>query len=146
MKEKILISRCLLGEPCRYDGKSKPVSHIEKLSEKYELIPVCPEVEGGLPTPRLPCEVKNGLVIRRDGKDLTSPYEKGAKISLDLCRKHDIKIALLKEKSPSCGKSFIYDGTFTGTLKEGQGVTAKLLSQNNIKIYSEEDFDQLIKK
>lgn len=146
MKEKILISHCLLGTPCRYDGKSKPVPGIKELAKHYILIPVCPEVEGGLSTPRLPCELQGEKVIRSDGKNMTAPYIDGAEIALGLCKKYGCKAAVLKEKSPSCGKSFVYDGTFSGTLKEGQGVTAKLLYENGIPLYNETDFFNLIKK
>ena len=140
MKEKILVSACLLGVPCRYDGKSKPVKEIQNLESTFTLIPFCPEVEGGLSTPRLPCELQNSKVIRKDGVDLTKEYTLGAEKALALCKKMGCKIAILKEKSPSCGSRLIYDGTFSGTPKKGQGITAKLLSENDIKVYSEEDY------
>lgn len=140
MKEKILVSACLLGAPCRYDGKSKPVDKVIELEKKYTLIPFCPEVEGGLSTPRLPCEIRDSKVIRSDGEDCTHPYTLGAEKALDLCKKYNIKKAILKEKSPSCGKSLIYDGSFCGKLKKGQGITAKFLSENNVTVFSESDF------
>ena len=141
MKEKILISACLLGTPCRYDGKSKICDKVEELSEKFELIPICPEVMGGLDTPRLPCEIKDGKAIRSDGKDMTRFYQKGANDALALAKKEKCSLAVLKEKSPSCGTHFIYDGTFSKTLIDGKGITAKLLSENGIKVFSEDDID-----
>lgn len=145
MKENILISSCLLGAPCRYDGKSKPVEDIQSLCNEYNLIPFCPEVEGGLTTPRLPCEIMDGKVIRSDGDDLTLPYQIGAEKALLLCKEKNCKIAILKEKSPSCGKEMIYDGSFSGRLKKGMGITAHLLKENGIKIYNEFDFHKLKK-
>lgn len=145
-KQHLLISLCLLGEPCRYDGKSLPMSGevIERLKEKYILVPVCPEQAGGLPTPRIPAERMGKNVVRRDGVDVTAEYRKGAEVALSLCRKHNISIALMKAKSPSCGAGLIYDGTFSGTLTAGDGVTAALLSENGIKVYTEKDINSLI--
>lgn len=145
-KQHLLISLCLLGEPCRYDGKSLPMSGevIERLKEKYILVPVCPEQEGGLPTPRIPAERKGEKVVRRDGVDVTAEYARGAETALSLCRTHNISIALMKAKSPSCGAELIYDGSFSGTLTAGDGVTAALLSENGIKIYTENDINSLI--
>lgn len=145
-KQHLLISLCLLGEPCRYDGKSVPMSGevIEKLKEKYILVPVCPEQEGGLPTPRIPAERKGEQVVRRDGGDVTTEYAKGAETALSLCRKHNISIALMKAKSPSCGAGLIYDGTFSGTLTAGDGVTVALLSENGIKVYTENEINALL--
>lgn len=145
-KQHLLISLCLLGEPCRYDGKSLPMSGdvIERLKEKYILVPVCPEQAGGLPTPRIPAERQGEKVVRRDGVDVTAEYRKGAEVALSLCRKHNISIALMKAKSPSCGAGLIYDGTFSGTLTAGDGVTTALLSENGIKVYTEKDINSLI--
>lgn len=145
-KPYLLISMCLLGEPCRYDGKSVPMSGdvIERLKEKYILVPVCPEQEGGLPTPRIPAERKGEKVVRRDGVDVTAEYRKGAEVALSLCRRFGITIALMKAKSPSCGAGLIYDGSFSGTLTAGDGVTAALLSENGIKVYTEKDINSLI--
>ncbi len=143
MKEKILVSACLLGQPCRYDGRSKPCEKVIQLKERFRLIPVCPEVLGGLSTPRLPCELQNGRVIRKDGADATSFYEKGAQIALSLAKENGCKIAILKEKSPSCSPHLRYDGTFSGTLVEGMGVTAKLLSQNGILVFGENETERI---
>ena len=144
MKEKILVSACLLGAPCRYDGASKPNQSIIDLKKKYIIIPVCPEEFGGLPTPRKPCEIFGESVICIDGRDLTCAYRSGAEIVLRLANTHMIKFAVLKEKSPSCGKTLRYDGTFTRTLTEGSGVTASLLMQNGFLVYSEEEIENAL--
>ena len=145
-KPYLLISMCLLGEPCRYDGKSVPLDGtiIEKLKEKYTLVTVCPEQEGGLPTPRIPAERQGKNVVRRDGVDVTAEYRKGAEVALSLCRRFGISIALMKAKSPSCGAGRIYDGTFSGTLTDGDGVTVSVLSGNGIKIFTENDINSLL--
>lgn len=143
MKDSILVSACLLGTPCRYDGRSKPCESVQALKERFEIIPVCPEVLGGLPTPRLPCELKNGKVIRKDGEDMTAFYEKGAQITLELAKKHHAHIAILKEKSPSCSPHKHYDGSFSGVLVEGPGMTARLLSENGILVLGENEIDKI---
>lgn len=142
--KKILVSACLLGTPCRYDGKSKPCTELDRLREKFRLIPVCPEVMGGLDTPRLPCEMQGSKVIRKDGADLTEPYQKGAQAALAVATAEGVNLALLKEKSPSCGSRFRYDGTFSGTLVEGQGLSAALLKENGIRVYSENEIEKLL--
>lgn len=141
--DKLLVSACLLGAPCRYDGKSKPLAGIERLREKYELVPVCPEREGGLPTPRTPSERRGEAVVMQDGTDVTAQYRRGAEAALKLCRREGCAAALLKERSPSCGSGVIYDGTFTHTLIPGDGVTAELLRQNGVRIYGESELDLL---
>lgn len=143
MKEKLLVSACLLGEPCRYDGKSKPCKNLASLSEKYDLIPVCPEVLGGLDTPRLPCEIVGNRVLRSDGEDCTEPYQKGAEKALLLALKFGCKKALLKEKSPSCGTHLRYDGTFSGNLIEKAGITSAMLMENGITVFSENEIKAL---
>ena len=141
--KKIIVSACLLGTPCRYDGKSKPSEAVIALGEKYELVPVCPECLGGLPTPRLPCEIQNGKVVRIDGVDCTREYTLGAEKSLEIARENGAEIAIFKAKSPSCGKYQIYDGTYSGTLISGQGVTSKLFMENQITVIDEEELDTL---
>ena len=143
--EKILISACLLGKPCRYDGKAKPYERIEALKKKYELIPVCPEMSGGLPTPRLPAEIKDGQVINSKGLDVTREYTRGALETLNLAKEHNITLAILKERSPSCGKGKIYDGSFSGTLTDGNGITAELLIKNGITVLGESEIENLIR-
>ena len=141
----ILVSRCLLGEPCRYDGKSKPVEALLYLAVNGGvLVPVCPEVDGGLPTPRPPAEIQpDGRVVNREGQDVTAEYRKGAQHALETARKYGCTVAVLKEKSPSCGNCRVYDGSFTGTLIDGQGVTAELLARHGIRVLGESQLDQL---
>ena len=142
--ENVLISACLLGLRCRYDGKSKPLpeSVIAKLQEHCHLIPNCPEIGGGLPTPRVPSEVqKDGTVKNKAGTDVTEQYTKGAEDALRLCKILSCKTAILKEKSPSCGKNKIYDGTFTKTLTDGDGMTVRLLRANGIRVIGESEID-----
>ena len=134
---KILISRCLLGEPCRYDGKSIPCEDAIKLKEKYEFVPVCPEVLGGLKTPRCPAERVGDKVLTKEGKDVTKEYTHGAELALEIATENGCTIAVLKEKSPSCGCGEIYDGTFSKALTDGDGVTAGLLKKNGIKVIGE---------
>lgn len=143
-KEPILISACLLGAPCRYDGRSKPCNAVNELQRTYDLIPVCPEALGGLPTPRPPAEVMpNGLIVNREGTDVTAQYRAGAEAALRIARQHGCRYAVLKEKSPSCGKGRIYDGSFTGTLIDGDGVTVRLLKENGIRIIGESELASL---
>lgn len=135
--ENILVSACLLGIGCRYDGKHKANKEVLALSEKYNLIPVCPEIYGGLPTPRVPSERVGDKVMMKDGRDVTENYQRGAKEALELCRIYNIKTAILKERSPSCGKGEIYDGSFTGALTARDGVTAELLIREGIRVIGE---------
>ena len=148
MKQSVLISACLLGVACRYDGLSKPLPYevLTSLKERYHLIPICPEVMGGLPTPRIPAEVtENRAVIRRDGEDITKNYEKGAAEAFRLASLFDCDLAILKERSPSCGADRIYDGTFTNTLTDGDGITAKLFREKGIRVIGESQIDILLK-
>lgn len=135
---KLLVSACLLGCECRYDGKSKPNEVVLRLREKFDLIPVCPEQSGGLPTPRLPSERCGDRVVMIDGTDVTAQYEKGAGNALLLAKTLGATAAVLKARSPSCGKGAIYDGTFSGTLTKGDGVTAEKLVANGIRVFTEE--------
>ncbi len=143
--KKLLISSCLLGVSCRYDGRSVPNDSAKALKEKFALVPFCPEIYGGLSTPRTPSERQGDSVIAKDGRDVTENYNKGALEGLNLCREMGIEIALLKEKSPACGSRQIYDGTFTGTLVDGEGVLAELLRKNGIKVYGESQIEDLLK-
>lgn len=133
-KEKILVSGCLLGLNCKYDGGNNYSKAIDDFLKNYEVIPICPEIMGGLPTPRIPSEKIGDKVITKDGIDVTEQYKKGAKECLFLAKKYNIKKALLKLRSPSCGSNKIYDGTFTHTIIDGDGITAKLLKENGIEI------------
>lgn len=131
------VSACLCGFPCRYDGKSKPDERIKALYEEGRALPVCPEKLGGLTTPRTPCEIIDGRVISSDGEDRTNEYLLGSQKVLELCKKHGIKKAILKQNSPSCGSTHIYDGTFSGTLIEGEGCLTALLRKNGIEVTGE---------
>lgn len=133
----ILVSACLLGVACRYDGKSKEVERIKRLISKYNLIPICPEQLGGLPTPRVPSERNGDKVINSEGKDVTCEYKKGAEEALRIAKIFNCSIAILKAKSPSCGTGEIYDGSFSKTLTVGNGITADLLLENGIKVFTE---------
>ena len=138
----VLISACLLGVACRYDGLSKPldIKIIEELRKRYHLIPVCPEIMGGLPTPRIPAEItSDGKVLRCDGQDVTENYNRGAREALRLAQVFQCEYALLKERSPSCGFGKIYDGSFTKTLTDGNGTAADLLYKNGVRIIGESE-------
>lgn len=141
--DKLLVSACLLGEPCRYDGRSKPDARVQALAERYELIPVCPEQLGGLPTPRLPSERRGGRVVMADGSDVTEQYRRGAGEALAMYRRHGCIAAVLKENSPSCGCEQIYDGTFSRRLTDGDGVAAELLKQNGARVFGESRAEEL---
>ena len=142
-KQPVLVSACLLGVCCRYDGESKPCENVIKLREKYILIPICPESDGGLPTPRTPSERVGDKVLMRDGKDVTHNYNKGAEEALRLAKEYNCNIAILKARSPSCGSGKIYDGSFTGTLTDRDGVCAELLKKNGISVFTEDEIDLL---
>ena len=141
----ILVSACLLGCPCRYDGKSKPHGAVLSLMERHTLIPVCPEQMGGLATPRPPAECKCGGVFTESGVDVSAQYRRGAEEALRLARLYGCTCAILKERSPSCGKDTVYDGSFNRTLVAGDGVTAALLKANGIAVYGESEVDKLWK-
>lgn len=142
--ENILVSACLIGIGCRYDGKHKENEDVLRLREKYNLIPVCPEVFGGLPTPRVPSERINDRVMMRDGRDVTENYKRGAQEALRLCKIYNVKTAVLKERSPSCGKGMIYDGSFTSTLTERDGVCAEMLINAGIRVLGESEINILL--
>ena len=134
-----LCSACLLGAKCRYDGESKPDKKVLELAKKEVLIPVCPEQLGGLSTPRIPSEQIRDKVINKLGNDVTQQFKRGAKEALKIAKIFNIKEAILKQRSPSCGCGQIYDGTFLGNVIDGNGVTTKLFKQNGIKVMTEED-------
>ena len=142
---KILISACLMGENVRYNGKNSKKSSgiIQKWREDDRLVVLCPEVAGGLSVPRLPAEVQpDGRIINIEAEDVTAAFQQGAEKALSLCREHDIRIAILKEGSPSCGSSLINDGHFSSTKILGQGVTTQLLEEHGIFVFSENELDQ----
>ncbi len=140
----ILISACLLGVRCRYDGGGKAIGRLNELMQKHTLIPVCPEVFGGLPTPREPSEIRGGRVLSRSGRDVTENFRRGADEALGLARLYHCECALLKERSPSCGYGRIYDGSFTGGLCKGEGVCAALLAQNGVVVLGESRVAELL--
>lgn len=142
--KKLLVSACLLGVCCRYDGKSKLQPGMEALAEKFALIPVCPEQLGGMPTPRIPSERVGDRVMNREGADVTHHFVKGAEEALRIGRLLHCDGALLKERSPSCGSGTIYDGSFSGGLKPGDGVFAELLKAHGIQVYGEGDIPSLL--
>ena len=141
--KKLLVSACLLGCPCRYDGKTCQNERVLALQNDYQLIPVCPEQAGGLPTPRAPSERVEESVLMKTGEDVTAAYKKGAETALYIARTLGAGAAVLKANSPSCGKGMIYDGTFTGGKIAGNGVTAELLLHNGIAVYTEDELDAL---
>jgi len=146
MAVSILVSACLLGTRCRYDGSHKLHEKVSALrrNPNVKLIPICPEVLGGLTIPHEPSEQKEGRVISRDGRDVTEEFILGAQKALEIATRHDCRYAILKERSPSCGKGEIYDGSFTGKLVPGNGVSAALLMQHGVKVYGESELDELI--
>ena len=145
-KEALLISACLLGVACRYDGASRPLPEalIAALTERYALIPVCPEQLGGLETPRAPSERMGDRVYTNTGADVTAQYARGAEEALFLARRFGCRRALLKERSPSCGSGCIYDGSFRGRLTEGFGVTAELLHACGLTVFGESEVEKLL--
>lgn len=137
--EIILVSACLLGTNCKYNGKNNKNDKIlEYIKDKY-VIPICPEVFGGLSIPRIPSEIKDNSVINKEGIDVTKYFVNGSKKTLDIAKALDIKKAILKQKSPSCGCGKIYDGTFSGNIIDGDGITTRLLKENGIEVITEED-------
>ena len=142
---RILVSACLLGCRCRYDGASKKHPLVKRLAERHTLVPVCPEQLGGLPTPRPPAERRGARVVTGAGTDVTEPYRRGAEETLRLCRVLGCEAAVLKERSPSCGCGEVYDGTFSGRLTAGDGVTAALLLGSGVPVYGESQIEELLK-
>lgn len=149
--EKILVSACLVGSKVRYNAAAVPCENdwLEQWKAENRIIAFCPEVAGGLPVPRPPAEMKGaggaavlegkGQVLDNAGRDVTAQFIEGARKALETAQRNQIKVAILKENSPSCGSSFIYDGTFSGVRLEGQGVTTALLQQHGIRVFSENE-------
>ena len=140
----LLVSACLLGACCRYDGASKAHPLAERLVKAYACVPVCPEQLGGLPTPRPPAERRGDRVVTAAGADVTAQYRRGAEETLRLCRLFGCGAAVLKERSPSCGRGSVHDGTFTGGMTAGDGVTAALLEAHGIPVYGESRIQELL--
>lgn len=142
---KLLVSACLLGVPCRYDGASKGHPLLGALAERHELVPVCPEQLGGLSTPRPPAERRGELVMNREGRDVTGEYRRGAEAALRIAELLGCEAAVLKERSPSCGSGEIYDGSFSRTLVPGDGAAAELLKANGLRVYGESEIAELLR-
>ena len=142
--EKVLISACLIGENTKYNGGNNFIKSVEKLYPLCDLIIVCPEVMSGLKTPRSPSEIKNGKVINKANKDVTSFFKSGASLITYIAEQNNVKYALLKENSPSCGVHHIYDGTFSNNLIKGSGITTQELTKKGIQVFSEKEIDKLI--
>lgn len=138
-----IVSACLAGIKCRYDGRDNGDDFVYRLVEEGKAIPLCPEVLGGLPIPRVPCEIRSRggtkRVINREGQDVTENFERGAKKTLEIAKLVGAKAAILKAKSPSCGFGQVYDGTFTGRLIDGNGMTCQALLDSGIEVYTEKD-------
>ena len=145
-RPRMLISACLLGVKCRYDGGGQALPELTALMARYELIPVCPEQLGGLPTPRTPSERRDGRVVARDGTDVTDAFRRGAEQACRIARLYGARLALLKARSPSCGHREIYDGSFTGRRIPGSGVTAEALAAMGLSLYDENDAASLARE
>lgn len=140
----VLVSACLLGENCKYSGGNNRSEAVCRYLEEREYVPFCPEQEGGLPTPRLPSEIRGERVYASDGTDVTDAFRQGAEKAWKQCRKKGVSMAILKEGSPSCGSHQVYDGSFSGKKIPGRGITAGLLEDSGIRIYSENDIMAII--
>lgn len=147
-KRALLVSACLLGENCKYSGGNNalPPAALAALEERFRLVSVCPEREGGLPTPRVPSERQGSRVVNREGEDVTEAFRTGAALALKRAEEEGCRLALLKERSPSCGSSLIYDGSFTGTVVPGEGVTAELLKSHGLSVCGENSLERLEKE
>ena len=145
MREKVLISACLAGINCKFNGENNLLDSgiLDEISKKYHLLFVCPEVFGGLSTPREPAEMKGGLVVTKTAKDVSENFKFGAEICLKIAKLNGCKKAILKARSPSCGSGQIYDGSFTKKLIFGDGIAAKLLKENGILVFSEDEIGRL---
>ena len=135
----ILVSACLCGINCKYNGTNNYNEKIFNLVKDGKAIPICPEQLGGLSTPRIPSEISNNRVINKDGIDVTNNFVRGANEVLELCKRLNINKVILKSKSPSCGKGKIYSGNFDGKLVDGNGILTELLLQNNIEVINSDE-------
>ncbi len=143
---KIMVSACLLGENCKYDGGNNRNELLCSFAAGHEVIPVCPEVFGGLPTPRIPAEIAEGRVINREGKSVDEEFRKGAQKALDIALARKPDVIILQSRSPSCGVNEIYDGTFSGKMIPGMGIFARMASEAGFKVIDVADFAQNIKE
>ena len=140
---KIIVSACLLGDNVKYDGTNNKNDELIEFLKDYEIIKVCPEVFGTLKIPRISAEIVGDRVINKNGIDVTNEYLLGAKKTLKIAKDNNIKIAILKKNSPSCGSGKVYDGTFSHTLIDGDGITAKLLKENGILVFNESNYHDI---
>ena len=136
---KTVVSACLLGQKCKYNGGDNYSEKVCEYIKGYEIIPVCPEVEGGLPTPRIPCEIVNGIVTNKNGEVRDAEYKAGAEVCIKKALDAGAELAILQSRSPSCGAKQIYDGSFSGRLISGKGVFAQALAEQGIKVIDAED-------
>lgn len=136
---KIMVSACLLGQNCKYNGGNNYSEKVAEYIKGYEVIPVCPEAAGGLPTPRIPCEIVNGVVTNKNGERKDKEFRSGAELCLKKALEEKVDMVILQSRSPSCGAKQVYDGSFSGRLIEGRGVFAQLLVDNGIKVLDLED-------
>lgn len=143
---KYIVSACLTGVRCAYDGEHRRVERIVEMVREGIALPVCPEQLGGLPTPRPPVEISSGRVVDQHGNDLSDNFERGAQEALKVCRMAACSKAILKSRSPSCGSGCVYDGTFSGARISGDGVFAALLKANDIVVLSDEEFVDLVEE
>jgi uncharacterized protein YbbK (DUF523 family) len=156
MRRPYLVSACLLGVPCAYDGQGRLALELSALASRGQVVPICPEVAGGLPTPRSTAEIVGGdggdvldgraRVVTVAGDDVTDAFLRGAERALAVVQQHGISTAILRQRSPSCGSACIYDGTHSGALKEGQGVTTALLRRHGVEVLSEGDIADVLKR
>lgn len=140
---KIGVSACLLGENCKYNGKNNFSSKLEEILKNHDLVAICPEVLGGLPTPRDPAEIVGEIVRTKDGRSVDDEFKKGAKKAIELIKRSKVELVVLQSRSPSCGVGKIYDGSFTGKLINGDGIFAKLLKEEGIKAIDVEDLTNI---
>ncbi|MDO4620636.1 MAG: DUF523 domain-containing protein [Lachnospiraceae bacterium] len=139
---KILVSSCLMGENCKYNGGNNFTGAVAALAKEHEIITVCPEVLGGLSTPRVPAEIgSDGIVYSRDGKNVDAEFRLGAKKALEIAMRERPDLCILKSRSPSCGVHQHYNGTFSGVLTDGPGVTAQLLTEHGFRCIEPEEIE-----
>lgn len=131
---KIAVSACLLGENCKYNGGNNYSERVERFIQGHDVIAICPEVLGGLPTPREPAELVNGVVKHKDGTSVDFEFRRGAELALKEILDNEVELVILQSRSPSCGVTSVYDGTFSGTIIPGKGVLAELLERHNVKV------------
>ena len=134
-----MVSACLMGENCKYNGGNNLNEKVLEYVKGHEVIAVCPEVMGGLPTPRVPAEIANGVVTAKDGRIVDNEFRTGARMAFAIAKETQVDLVILQSRSPSCGSKQIYDGSFSGTKIDGQGVFAKILMENGFQVVDMED-------